>query len=243
MESFDKKAKEYLSFLDNEYVSAILSIVLIVYATMAAPKLPESVARIFDYTAFKLLLFFLIAYISNKNPTVAIIAAVAVLVSLMTLSKYKAGEEMMEVIKNEANVPPTSEIATAPLHPPVIPPELTGSELSPEIPMAMTSAATTPITESVVVPEKKPITPAIIPEVKTDTEQIPPEVLSEITDKPTMELSPSELSRMAARSCKNASHNCHMAAKSCGGTGNPMMRRPIRQPRGYDTIANAFAPL
>jgi len=100
MSAFDETVKKYTSFLDNEYVSAGLSIFLIIYAGMAAPKLPGYVARLFDYTLVKLLMFFLIVYISRKNATVAIIAAIAVMVSIMTLNRLKF-TEMMEVVKGE----------------------------------------------------------------------------------------------------------------------------------------------
>ena len=79
---------KYLSVLDNDYVSSALSIFLVVYAGMAAPQLPERVARLFENTVFRVLIFFLIAYTSQKNPTVAIIAAVGLMVSLQTLGKY-----------------------------------------------------------------------------------------------------------------------------------------------------------
>jgi hypothetical protein len=101
MEVFDNKVKNYLSFLDNDYVSAGLSLFLILYAGMAAPKLPTYVAKLFDNVFVQLLMFFLIVYVSRKNPTVAIIAAVAVMVSLMTLNKIKFNQEMMSVVNGE----------------------------------------------------------------------------------------------------------------------------------------------
>lgn len=105
-ESFDKTVKSSLSFLDNEYISAGLSLFLIIYAGMAAPRLPPSVAKLFDYAAFKLLVFFLIVYVSRKNATIAIIAAVGVLVSLMTLNRLKVSFEMMEVVRSDQRVEP-----------------------------------------------------------------------------------------------------------------------------------------
>ena len=77
LESFDNTVKHYLAFLDNEYVNAGLFVFLILYASVAAPKLPEYVAKLFDNTAFRLLIFFLIAYISQKSPSVAVVAAIA----------------------------------------------------------------------------------------------------------------------------------------------------------------------
>lgn len=100
MEAFDNTVKNYLSFLDNEYVSAGLSLFLIVYAGMAAPKLPGYIAKLFDYTLFKLFIFFLIVFVSRRNPTVAIIAAIAVMVSIMSLNMLKLGESMVVLGKH-----------------------------------------------------------------------------------------------------------------------------------------------
>ena len=68
---------------------------------MAAPKLPEHVAKLFDNTLFKLLIFFLIAMVAKKSPHVAIVAAIAVLVTFQTLNTYKMNREMMAVIGEE----------------------------------------------------------------------------------------------------------------------------------------------
>jgi hypothetical protein len=100
IETFDNTVKKYTTFLDNEYVSAGLTIFLIVYASMAAPKLPNSIAKLFDNTFVKLLMFFMIVYISKRNATLAIVASIAVMVSLMSLNKLKIGKEMMTVVNN-----------------------------------------------------------------------------------------------------------------------------------------------
>lgn len=101
MEAFDNTVRDYTTWLDNPYVSGALTIFLIVYASMAAPKLPHHIAKLFDYTLFKLLMFFLIVYISKKNATVALVAAVALMVSIMTLDRIKVGAEMMTIVKGE----------------------------------------------------------------------------------------------------------------------------------------------
>lgn len=101
MNQFDRTVKQYTTWLDNPYVSGALIVFLIVYAGMAAPRLPSYIANLFDYTAVKLLIFFLIAYLSKKNATVALIAAIALMISIMTLNKLKFGEEMMEVVHGE----------------------------------------------------------------------------------------------------------------------------------------------
>jgi hypothetical protein len=73
---------------------------LVLYASIAAPKLPRYVAKLFDNTLFKLVILFLIAYVSRKNPTVALVAALGLMISIMTLNKYELGEMMSVVNKN-----------------------------------------------------------------------------------------------------------------------------------------------
>jgi hypothetical protein len=103
-DSFDKLVSPRISFLNNEYVNAILMIVLIAYASLAAPRLPRSVAKLFDSPITKLIFFFLIVYTAKHNAGVAIIAAIAVLVSLMTLNRYVSAEMMSNLGTMEANL-------------------------------------------------------------------------------------------------------------------------------------------
>ncbi len=102
MERFDSTVKNMMSVVDNnEYLSAALSVLLVVYAGVVAPKLPEYVIRFFDNPIFKLLVFFLIAYNAKKNPTVAIISAVALMVTLHTLQKYDINRKMAVMVAQE----------------------------------------------------------------------------------------------------------------------------------------------
>lgn len=99
VESFDNNVKSALSVLDkNQYVSAAITVFLIVYAGMAAPRLPEYIARLFDNTFFKLLILFLIAYAARENPTVAIIAAIGLMVTLQVLNRYKVNQQLSRLL-------------------------------------------------------------------------------------------------------------------------------------------------
>lgn len=101
-----KVADSYLSVLHtNQYVSATVSIFLILYASLAAPKLPPFIASLFENTLFKVLIFFLILAVRSYNPTVALLVAIGFLISLQTLSKYRifamAGElNLLSAVKN-----------------------------------------------------------------------------------------------------------------------------------------------
>ena len=96
--SSDNAIEKINSVLENQYVAGALTVFLIVYASMAAPKLPDYLAKLFDYTLTKLVVFFLIVYMMKKNATVALVAAVALMITLMTLERIKFSKEMMEVV-------------------------------------------------------------------------------------------------------------------------------------------------
>jgi len=97
--TFDRSVKNALSFVDNsEYISAGLTIFLILYAGLAAPQLPEYIANLFDNPLFKLLILFLVAYSAKKNPTVAIVAAIGLMVSIHTLNRIKLNKGLLAMI-------------------------------------------------------------------------------------------------------------------------------------------------
>nr|QBK88942.1 MAG: uncharacterized protein LCMiAC02_00350 [Mimivirus LCMiAC02] len=85
----------------NKYVSSAIALFLILYAGLAAPKLPRRFAKIFENPIVKLIIFFLIAYTAKKDPNVAIIAAIALMVSLYTLSKYKFDDKIIKYLDTE----------------------------------------------------------------------------------------------------------------------------------------------
>jgi len=102
--SFDNTANKFLSPLRNEYVSSALLIFLIVYASYAAPRLPGYILVLFDHPLIKLLLFFLIAYSAKQNPTVSIIAAIALLVTIHALNKAKLDQVVRGMLITQENM-------------------------------------------------------------------------------------------------------------------------------------------
>ena len=86
---------------ENKYVSSAISLFLILYAGLAAPKLPRKFAKIFENPIVKLIIFFLIAYTARKDPNVAIIAAVGLMVSLYTLSRYNFDDKIIKYLDTE----------------------------------------------------------------------------------------------------------------------------------------------
>lgn len=101
-----KVADSYLSVLHtNPYLSGAISVFLVLYASLAAPKLPPFIASMFENTLFKILIFFLILAVRSYNPTVALLVAIGFLISMQTLSKYRifamAGElNLLSAVKS-----------------------------------------------------------------------------------------------------------------------------------------------
>jgi hypothetical protein len=94
--TFINNGLEYVN--DNKILSSVLGLFLVLYAALAAPKLPKSVTAWFDNVWFKLGFMFLIAYMATKDPSVAIISAVALLVTLQTLSAQKTADAVVNSV-------------------------------------------------------------------------------------------------------------------------------------------------
>lgn len=85
-----KNADSYLSVLhSNPYVSGSVGLFLVLYAGMAAPKLPAQIAGLFENSLFKLLILSMVLVVRNYNPTLAILVAVGFVISMNTLSNYR----------------------------------------------------------------------------------------------------------------------------------------------------------
>jgi len=89
---------EYLT--NNKIISAMIGLFLALYAALAAPKLPKSITLWFDNFWFKLGFMFLIAYMSTKDAGIAIISAVALLVTLQTLSAHKTTDRVIQAFQS-----------------------------------------------------------------------------------------------------------------------------------------------
>lgn len=113
MERFNTGVKNTFSTLklDNEYVSAIIIVFLVVYASMAAPRLPESVAKLFEKDVFRFVVFFAVAYLAKQNATVAVVAALALLVTLQAVNRLTMEREMRTMVENSMAMRPEPEQA------------------------------------------------------------------------------------------------------------------------------------
>ena len=64
--------QESLSILDNPYAKNIIKMFLVLYAGLAAPRLPAFHAGLFNNALFRIVVLFLIAYLGLKDTTIAL---------------------------------------------------------------------------------------------------------------------------------------------------------------------------
>jgi hypothetical protein len=85
--------------LNNPYVSAALTLFVILYASLARPQLPEALLMLFDNVFFRLLMLFLIAFMAVHNTQVALIVSVAFLITMNLLSEQRLAEGFVARIR------------------------------------------------------------------------------------------------------------------------------------------------
>jgi len=86
--------------LDNPQFSTVSSLILALYAGMAAPALPNSVILFFDTIPGKVLFLFLIGFMASRNSQVALMLAVAFVVTLHVVNQ-RTTEQYINFIARE----------------------------------------------------------------------------------------------------------------------------------------------
>ena len=88
------------SLFSNKYSSAVITLFLVLYGGLAAPKLPKFVVQLFDNAVFRILILSLIVYKGNRDPKFAIMIGVAFTVTLNVISKQKFLEGFEDYIED-----------------------------------------------------------------------------------------------------------------------------------------------
>jgi hypothetical protein len=86
--------------LENPYLMSVLKVLLILYASQIAPKLPESITKYFSSTWVKIIVLFFITYITSRDLQLAIILAVLFVTSTNLLSGKGAFETFANYSKD-----------------------------------------------------------------------------------------------------------------------------------------------
>ncbi len=90
---------------NNKYVSTAITIGLGLYAALLGPNLPKFVKDLFTNTLFRILVLFLIVVRGNKDPQMAIMIAVAFVLTLDYIYVRDAKEafQMIEGMSNNGH--------------------------------------------------------------------------------------------------------------------------------------------
>ena len=75
--------------LDNVYINTALKVFIGLYAAFAAPKLPPSLVNLMDNVLVRISFAFIIVFMAVRDPSIAIMVAVAFIITLQTANKYR----------------------------------------------------------------------------------------------------------------------------------------------------------
>lgn len=77
---------------DNKYTSTVLSMFLVIYGGLAAPKLPKFISDLFATMVFRVLILSLIVFSANKDARISIMMAVVFIMTMDALRNQKMFE-------------------------------------------------------------------------------------------------------------------------------------------------------
>jgi hypothetical protein len=90
------------NFFNNKYAKAVLYIILILYASVIAPKLPNWMIPYLEYPIVKIFIVFIIGVLATQDPTAAIIATIGVTVTYLFINDLQFTNQL-EDINNKEN--------------------------------------------------------------------------------------------------------------------------------------------
>ena len=75
--------------LDNIYISTAIKVFIGLYAGFAAPKLPPTLVNLMDNIFVRIMVAFVIVLTATRDPSIAILIAVAFIITLQTANKNR----------------------------------------------------------------------------------------------------------------------------------------------------------
>jgi len=95
---------------NNKYVSTAITIMLGLYAALLGPELPQTVRNLFENTIFKMVILFLVVVRGNKDPQMALMIAVAYVLTLEYLQKQDVLSGFASISVLEEDDAPESDV-------------------------------------------------------------------------------------------------------------------------------------
>jgi len=120
-EKFNEVANDTMGVIGkNKYLSAALTLTLVLYAGFAAPKLPDNVALMFENPIVQFVMAAMIVYSSGSDPVVAVAASVAFMATLYAINNIKLGR-VVSAVTAERELFEDQEYVQEVVYPQVIP--------------------------------------------------------------------------------------------------------------------------
>ena len=119
-ESFNSNVNSGLDrIFSNKKAAAVINIALLLYGSLAAPKMPPKVAVIVGNTFFRVGFMALVLYISTRNPAISVMLSLSYFITTSYFGRnaletvQKTGvltPELKQIIKDSTSVDPTTDI-------------------------------------------------------------------------------------------------------------------------------------
>lgn len=85
------------NLFSNKYSAALISLFLVLYGGLAAPKLPNFIIKMFDNAIFRIIVLSLIVYKGERDLSMSLMIAVGFTITLNIVNKQKLFEKFGEV--------------------------------------------------------------------------------------------------------------------------------------------------
>lgn len=111
MNKLIKSAEKLLEeLLSNVYVNTSLKVFIGLYAALAAPRLPKMLQDLFNNMVFRVLVAFLIVLLATKDASLALMVALAFIITLYSISKSQLMETDLSIsLPNETSWLPSAK--------------------------------------------------------------------------------------------------------------------------------------
>ena len=102
--TFNTIINDFLAPLEDDYIASFLKLSLVLYAGLAAPKLPLQILSLLDIAVFRVVVLSLVVWTGTKDPAMSLLIAIALVVSVNTFAGRNPFETFL--IEQNTNVSP-----------------------------------------------------------------------------------------------------------------------------------------
>ena len=114
MNKLIKSAEKLLEeLLSNVYINTSLKVFIALYAALAAPRLPKMLQDLFNNMVFRIVVAFLIVLLATKDASLALMVALAFIITLYSISKTQLMETDLSIsLPNELSWLPSAKVGS-----------------------------------------------------------------------------------------------------------------------------------